>query len=514
MESSKIMEINLLNIFYRILRHWRTIIIFMIIGAILLDFFGYRRSKQNAAETQQIIDSFNSKVSSGEYDSDGNEVIKLADFEKKLSKKQIYEVKNLLECYRIYQMSRSDIIEYSNNSLLMQLDSNAIPTYSLQYLIDTHYVVEYPEINKKDYTQDIQNSISNKLLSQDYLEEVATAISTDDFEVKSSYIAELIKITPTADTVYITIYGRSEEECKTIYSITKKKLDTVFNELKKDYGDFDSKLLSEQYFESYSDLVIDAKKTKGDSYSSFYGNVYSRIASLNDDQKAYFYALINNDDSITIIPNPKDPTTESNHIDTATLILPEVHLIYPKYIALGMILGLLLVCGWIVLYTVLCGRLVTCDDISIMCKLSQLGIWRITETPKGIFGFIDRWLIHILDGKGAQFTPEESLEMIAAGIRISARKNNWKNIYLTSTANDELTQDSLAKLSEKLKGMVDSVNYGKSIVYDPESLENLSNADAAVILEKIDTSKVREIQTEYNLCNKYNIPIIGYVTLK
>ena len=188
---------------------------------------------------------------------------------------------------------------------------------------------------------------------------------------------------------------------------------------------------------------------------------------------------------------------------------------------LGAFVGLIIGCGWIVLMAMICGKLLTSDDIEAQYGLSQLGVWRASHPRKKIFGFIDRWLIRLLDSKGAQFSPDESLEMIAAGIRISARKNSWKTIYLTSTANDELTQESLSKLSEKLTGMITkssdsftNVSYGKSIVYDPESLENFSNADAAVLIEKVDTSKMSEIHSEYALCQKYDVPVIGYVTLK
>ena len=207
-----------------------------------------------------------------------------------------------------------------------------------------------------------------------------------------------------------------------------------------------------------------------------------------------------------------DPTDEI--VDPTTLEIPAVHKFNIKYIILGALVGLFLACGWIVFIAIISGRLLTNDDIESQYGLSQMGVWRVSAKPKGIFGWLDRLIIKLFDSKGSQFTPEESLEMIAAGIRISSTKNNWKNIYLTSTANDDLTQESLSNLAEKLKGKVGSVSFGKSVVYDPESLEKMSDSDAAVLVEKVDTSKMSEIRTEYSLCKKYEVPIIGYVTLK
>lgn len=521
MEPSNDMEISLVNMFYRIFRRWRVLIVCMLIGAALLNVFAYYKTKKAAADTKQLISEYNDKMSSGNYDSKGNMVVKLPEFEKDLSERQISEVTNLLATYKMYQTPYADTVEYVNNSLLMQVDSKAVPTYTIQYLIDTHYTVEYPEIEKKDYTEDIQNSVGNLVLERAFLNKIAEAISTEDFEVNPSYAAELFTVTYEADTLSIRIYGRDEAECRKIMELTQEEVADTFKTLQTTYGEFDYTLLSEQYTESYSESILTLQKAKADMLNNIYNTTHGMIASLTDEQKAYFYALLNNEETVSVELPIEDDGGEDEIVDPNTLPIPIPRKVNPKYIVLGAFVGLIIGCGWIVLMAMLCGKLLTGDDIEAQYGLSQLGVWRASHPRKKIFGFIDRWLIRLLDSKGAQFSPEESLEMIAAGIRISARKNSWKTIYLTSTANDELTQESLSKLAEKLTGMITkssdsftNVSYGKSIVYDPESLENFSNADAAVLIEKVDTSKMSEIHSEYALCQKYDVPVIGYVTLK
>ena len=55
---------------------------------------------------------------------------------------------------------------------------------------------------------------------------------------------------------------------------------------------------------------------------------------------------------------------------------------------------------------------------------------------------------------------------------------------------------------------------GKSVVYDPESLERMVSADGVVLVEMVDASPYADIQKELELCKMYKIPVIGSVVLE
>lgn len=53
-----------------------------------------------------------------------------------------------------------------------------------------------------------------------------------------------------------------------------------------------------------------------------------------------------------------------------------------------------------------------------------------------------------------------------------------------------------------------------SIVYDPESLQKMSESDGIVLVEKIDSSRYINIKKEIDMCILNQIPIIGSVVIE
>ena len=49
-------------------------------------------------------------------------------------------------------------------------------------------------------------------------------------------------------------------------------------------------------------------------------------------------------------------------------------------------------------------------------------------------------------------------------------------------------------LSKKLGGCLGKVSYGKSVVYDSRSLENLVEADGVILVERVDVSGYADIE--------------------
>lgn len=506
-------ELDVISIIYHILKHWRLLIVCMLLGGVLLNVYSYFKAKKDAAGIQQTIDDYNNKVSSGKYDEDGNTLMSIPEFEKSLTDRQINEVNNLISTYKMYQTPYSNIVEYIDHSLLMQIDAKAAPTYSIQYLVDTHYIVEYPVIEKQDYTNDILSSVSDNLLTNDLLEEISKELSNDDSKIDTTYIRELITVSSDNDILTIRFYGRTKDECEAIADIIKDKMPGIFTRLKKQYSDFDYSIISENYYENYDSWLLSTQQSKVDSLNNIYKTTQDMLKNLNDDQKNYFYALINNEETIFVVL-PVDTTSSEEQIDPTTLTVPSIKKFNIKYIIIGLFAGLLVPCVIILAAIFIDGKLMYKDDIESVFYIPQLGSWKISAEPKGIFAFVDRWLIKLLVDRGDKKTPEESLDNISTDIILSAEKNNWTSLFLATTSRDSKTMDAISTLADKVHSKVDKISYGNTIYYDSKSLEVLTDSDAVVIIEQTDVSKMSEIRTEYNLCKRYKLPIIGYVTLK
>jgi hypothetical protein len=506
-------NIDIIGLIYRVLKHWRLLILSMLIGGFLFNALGYLKSKNNAESIQQTINDYQSKLESGTYDEKGNTIMSIPEFEKNLTERQINEVNNLVSTYKMYQGPYSNTIEYINKSLLMQIDPICAPTYNIHYVVDNHYTVEYPEITKKDYTIDILNSIPNLLITEEALAEIASNLSSDKETIEAAYIQELITTTIYNDTILITIHGRSKNECETIANTVKKQMPYVFRKLKLEYEDFDYSIISETYFEAYDKNIQTAQQSKADELNNIYKTTQGMIQNITDEQKAYFFALLNNESTV-YVELPVESNSSEEFIDPSSLVVPPINKFSIKYSVCGIICGLIISCISIIMITLFRRRIICNDDIETSFNIPQLGTWYVTAPPKGLFSGIDRLIIKLFDKQKTSITPEDMIERIITDIILSSSTNNWNNLFLTTTSNESSTIEAIQSIKEKLTDKLNNIDLGNAIYCDSDTLKAFSNSDAIVIVEQIDISKVNEIRSEYNLCQRYNIPIIGYIMIK
>ena len=507
------LEWSLRVLVLRILLRWRLIIVCMLIGALAVDGFAFVKDQREAARIRQLIAEYERGREERfveEKDRTEESVVALKEFEEELSERQIAEVQSVVSMYKMFQRPYTDTVEYINHSIKMQIDPNAVPTLVAQYKIDTHYSVSYPEISKRDYSGDILNSIYYMLMNDATIRKMADILGEN---VDSVYARELI-VTWTAgnDTYCISVFGRDQKECRALIAVLEEEMTRVLDELQPVYGPFYYQLFSEEYFEAFNPDLLNAQQMHADKLNGLRNTTNGLVNDLTDSQKTYFYALLNNDDTVTLelpVEREMEEITDPNELP-----MPVPRAINLKMMLAGAILGMLLPSLYLLCRILFGGKLIASDRMAAAYGLAALGTWRISEEPGRFLSGIDRWLIHLLDGRGSQFSPDEHLKMIAARIRLAAAENEWKQVYLTGTVNDPESRQAIAGLCEALKDQVENVSCGQSAVYDPESLEAMTRADATVIVEREDVSRYDEIRSELALCRQYQVPLMGVVILK
>lgn len=501
--------VSVKDLLVRILRHWRAFIVCMLVGAFVFDAAAFIKQKQDTAKYYAMQNGETDQEEKQEVDK-----LQLAEFKEKLTDIQVAQVEKAVSIYKIYQKSYDDTINYINNSIKMQLDPNQICTNVIQYQIDVGYSVQYPVIDRRDPTQNIKDSIYYKLVNDANCTEIAKALGEN---IGSSYIKELISAPATGttgvypDDIYtLSVMGRSYDECDKITTILKREIVKVFDELKKQYGNFKVTDMGVQKFKSYNQGVLDAQKNQANSLRDVRVNSVGIVDALSADQKTYFYALLNGDDTVEISLPVDTKEAETSVVSEP----PRAHKINPKMIVIGAMAGFLLAFLLFLCKLLINGKLISDRTMKDAFGLEQLGSVRVSQEPSGIGAGIDKALLNIMDGGMSAYSNEERLRMAVAGIRIALQKNNWKNIFLTSTSTDEETRGILDQLRQQLAEDAEGIKIGKSVVYDPESLQQMAQSEAVVLAERTDYSRLEEIDREYSLCHQNQVPVLGYVIVK
>lgn len=196
------------------------------------------------------------------------------------------------------------------------------------------------------------------------------------------------------------------------------------------------------------------------------------------------------------------------------IVVPAVQWVSVTNIVLGAFVGAFVVCGFVAVPYLVSGKLRTKGDLKDAYGVTLLGSVRKTKIKKRVFNQVDHWLEKVFYPKKKGFSEENRIEMICTDIKLAAKRGQMKTLYLTGAADDKESKELMDMLSEKLEESLSKVSYGKSVVYDSESLENLVEADGVVLVERVDASGYVDIERELEFCKRYEIPVIGCVVVE
>ena len=492
------MTIDLMDLLRRCLLRWKFIVVWMLLGAIAMNGVGILKSVQEVKNVKAQIQQSKEKDSS-------EKQVTLNEYMQKLTEREISEVQTAVLSYKAYQQEYVDGLKYYQESMKMKLDPSCVPTLRLQYIIDTHYEVTYPVIDKKDVTQDIISVLAEKIKSEKVSNTVAEALGN---QIEAAYVQELLTTSADNgntgnDTFVINIIAENREDCETIAEIIKNTVNENLEAVRETCGAFDISLASEQSFETSNKDLMTAQQAAVTSLNTLKASVTNLISGMTEDQKVYYYALLDNEKTINVSASDESSSNEEK-LEIPELTIPEMQYISMKYILVGIVLGAMVACGWIAVKYLMSGKLRTSSDLSEGLGLPVIG--NISGDNVRIPGLFKK-TYH-------RMTTEEQLDMVVSEISIAAEKEKMNNIFITSTAMTERSEKICEKLCEKLgeNGVVCSG--GISVLYDAQQMKKMADADGVVFVEQIDISGVEEIAKEKELSMRTHVRVIGCVAVE
>lgn len=494
--------INLKNLIYHILKKWRIFLVGILIGAVLADLAGVVLSYHQVTIEKAVLDK---------KEADEKKMTDVAELRNRLSEKEIMEVESAVDSYFAFVKTNEAQLTYYNDSFLMQMDANEVPTLILHYFIDNFYEVEYPVMSAIDNTYDIAIALGRYASSGDVCAKICKKLK---WEKEIAYIQELITYKCEGHSLTITVVAPKEDNCREIGEIIKTELQSVASSLKDVYGDFDVKLAMEEYVVKASTDLVSQQITQLTNIYSGRNDFRTSITSFTEGQKAYYQAVINNyfDENNSLLD---DSMSNDYEVEDEEKIVENlsVQLFHVKFVFLGIIAGFVFCVAWICVQYITSGMLLSKEDIQEGCNLSVIGTIKKDPNAKKQ-NVIDCLIERIFRSKGLQFSQNEQLCMLATAIRIAVEKADMRSLFISSAANNEEMRQIENALVLLLCQQGVNVMTGTSVAYDPESLERMSACDGVVLVEGVGFSLFKDIMTEKQLCERGNVKIIGTVVVE
>lgn len=476
---------------------WRMIIACMLIFGILADGYSVFRSYRAVSSVQ----------------SSSNQSTDLDSYKSSLSTDQISVVEKAFSIYKQYNDSFKSAENYCQNAVKMKIDHEKVPTVTILY-----------KIKNCDNISGLISMIANDVFSEKWTKKVQKELGWEN--INSEYIYELIKISPadeqndSSNSSTITLTESNDDEKVNILCIqiistdktsaekiayfAKEELNNYQPDLQKKYQSFSMSKISQEFSVKVDSDLLSNQQWHIDKMNNFFNVLNNITNNFDDNQKNYYRALIDSE-SVT---NTAQVNGASNHTEE---IEPKINFISKKYILLGFIAGALLACCYYAFLYFMDSKLHTTLEITDCFGISLLGELDAKNNQKSK---IDTWIYRLFEGDKPEFSDNERMNMICAGIKIAVDQGKMNSLHIIGTANTEDVNSVKNKLSELLKDMNVKITVGKSVVYDPISLEQLSSADGTVFVEQLKKSPYDDIEQEIEVCKKYDVKVIGSIVLK
>ncbi|MBR1471081.1 MAG: hypothetical protein IJ600_05510 [Lachnospiraceae bacterium] len=487
-------EIDLIDAFYHILKKWRVILCWMIIGLLIASAIGYIRSASNAnATTPGTKESINAAEK------------KLTDAKTNMSAREITETELAVESYLSYRSLYDSLLDYNENALIMKLDFRSVPTLTSSYLIDDYYKVVYPEISGIDSINNIIELYTRNLGDDDTLSEIAQAVGDD---AVGGFVSDLYTVSKKGNSILsIIVTAPSREQCGIIMDILSAKLESAVPDVQKSiphtitYNDT-------AFSNSMNRDILTRQQSQIDALINIENSMIRTKVNLSTNQQSYFTVLA---DFRTSNVSENAAAAEDVPVSADTATPPSVPVFSLKYALLGLFAGALLTICWYFFRYVISTDIKTKEEIASLFQLRVLGYFKENRKYAGIDALIER-LFH---GKETPLSEAERLDMICTDILISTRKSGACSVYLTGTAGSDNANAYMEKIADILKKTAPElkVDFGGSINHDPVSLKKMSVSESTVLVEVIGTSRYTELAKELELCRESGTHVIGAVAV-
>ena len=490
-------EIDLFDLLVDILSHWRGILVCMLVGAFLMGCFSYSKSYQGAEAKKASGDEQIQTLEGLLTDSEKATVHIVLDYERE---------------YASYQ-------QYLENSVLMQMDPSNIPTVEMLFKIqadDTQQSYALRTIYKDlingmgmyqwaEEQTGIPSSVASELITAEKDSDTMMLHSTQrtgqNNRNQNVVVTHYGETASDVDSFKVTVVHYDETECERLAQCVKEYIGQLQMQLVRELGAHDVILLSESAGTLTDSRVLDKQTLYFDGVLILMTDFSKVKDGLSENQLRYYELLNERDTSAAAV----ETTGETRTAD----IKPSIS---KKYVLVGAVLFGFLYAGVFVVIYVLSSKLRTSDGLQELYDIPQLGLV-VKDDGKKKF-FIDRWIRTLKNWKNRQFTREQSLDLAATAIKISAGKHGMDAVFLMGCDLKAGAEMVCQELKERLERENITVKILDNVLYDAGAMEELESAKSIVLVEKAMSTMYDEICRELELVSRQGIKVLGGIIVE
>ena len=471
------LELSIKDLFLKILLRWRLIIVCMLIGGVTFGVLGaWKNTKIQVVEEVETIDQLNQKKE---------------NLENQLTEADKVSVIVAVAENNSYQEQAKYLEEYLDNSILMKINSNAVPTMKQMYQIVTNSMsAEECNAIARAYAWEIDSTETYNKIIQEL-----------NLNPNLEYAKELIKISEVVGGVFtVSVSAVSTEQCQQIFNIIEEQVAISHQEIKAVYKPFDFIAPKVKYSYEISDAVLTKQRSARTTFLGINGKVQMLDDNFNQEQLSYYNTLLKLEKGVTEIEYREDS------LETLT----KTSLINKKFILVGALVGMLFPCFFVTVKYVFSSKLRKKDDLELVLGIPTIAVICNQKSQKKFLNIVDRLIYMVFNGRKLQ---ENNIESICVNIKKIAQRNNYKKVYLVGTHQTVEIEAIKVEICEFLKNDLEMKN-GSFNENDVRKFEELVDSDMVILFEETGFSSHTNIQRVIDMCDLHKIAVGGSVVFE
>ena len=469
-------EIDLIDLLFELLMHWRGMIVSMLVVAVLAAGYSFLSSKMSADHARQQQEMLSQQIE--QIQQEGTSSAESVDEDMKETEK--LEVQKLLIYEELYAKKQ----EYYDNSYLLKCDANSMYQVTLTYTVNT---------TNRTTACDIQQIYGRTIGTSALLQQLSDASG-----VPFTTIGELIGVSADnpdrgSKIFSVTLTAPNQEMADALTKVTQQYIKNLQKQLRGDGYEHTLDEVCDSQGPVVLGWLVDQQESVQNSILSYESTIASLRDSLSSKSKIWDYYITQGGVSEPI---------------------PKVK-ISLKVTLIGAILGIFLYAAVICVQYLMNSTLKRSDDLNQLYRLAALG--RVTlpkEGKKLPFQQVDNFILSLRNRNKTLLTETQATELAYTQTALTAKKAGARRVCMVGAC----LKDETLRICEEIKAKLEQDGFQieilPDVLYSAQSAEKLDDTEAAVFVETVAGTRYEQMDEELAILNRLGIPALGCITVE
>ena len=469
-------EIDLIDLLFELLMHWRGMVISMLVVAVLAAGYSFLSSKMSADHARQQQEMLSQQIE--QIQQEGTSSAESVDEDMKETEK--LEVQKLLIYEELYAKKQ----EYYDNSYLLKCDANSMYQVTLTYTVNT---------TNRTTACDIQQIYGNTIETSALLQQLSDASG-----VPFTSIGEMVDVSADnpdrgSKIFSVTLTAPNQEMADALTKVTQQYIKNLQKQLRGDGYEHTLDEVCDSQGPVVLGWLVDQQESVQNSILSYESTIASLRDSLSSKSKIWDYYITQGGVSEPI---------------------PKVK-ISLKITLIGAILGIFLYAAVICVQYLMNSTLKRSDDLNQLYRLAALG--RVTlpkEGKKLPFQQVDNFILSLRNRNKTLLTETQATELAYTQTALTAKKAGARRVCMVGAC----LKDETLRICEEIKAKLEQDGFQieilPDVLYSAQSAEKLDDTEAAVFVETVAGTRYEQMDEELAILNRLGIPALGCITVE